>query len=91
MTVGSFSESRKQITGDMAVRLITSMAVILISSYLAHNRKIVSFNKYILSENGRWGSKETKQTKIWIRLNGNKNRTLFYFRTLLSFARVRWT
>ena len=67
------------------------MAVILISSYLGHNRKIVSFNKYILSENGRWGSKETKQTKIWIRLKGNTNKKRFYFRNLLSFARVGWT
>ena len=48
LEVASFSDSRRQITGDMAVRLITSMAVILISSYLGHNRKIVSSNKCIL-------------------------------------------
>ena len=47
LEVASFSGSRRQITGDMAVRLIT-MAVILISSYSGHNMKIVSSNKCIL-------------------------------------------
>ena len=59
LEVASFSDSRRQITGDMAVRLIT-MAVILISSYSGHNRKIVSSNKCILLDK-REGSGQSRE------------------------------